>query len=87
MFFSLPILLYYVLIDGPAFKMRPKSVEADIDGTISLYCDVDGNPSPDILWIHEPHDRVCLCIYIFILMPQKREIVCVDLSIKNCIYT
>lgn len=63
-FFSL------IHIDGPAFKIRPKSVEADIDGTISLYCDVDGNPSPDILWIHEPHDRVRI-MYIKIILQYK----------------
>lgn len=44
--------------DGPIFKSKPKSVEADIDSMISLSCDVDGNPQPDILWIHEGNDRV-----------------------------
>lgn len=40
------------------FKTLPKSVEADVDTSVSLQCDVDGNPIPDILWIHEPSDRV-----------------------------
>lgn len=48
----------YITIDGPVFKTFPKSVEADIDTSVSLQCDVDGNPIPDILWIHEPSDRV-----------------------------
>lgn len=39
--------------------MKPKSVEADIDATVSLTCDVDGNPTPDVVWIHEANDRVC----------------------------
>lgn len=60
--------------------MRPKSVEADIDGTISLYCDVDGNPSPDILWIHEPHDRVC-CVYIYFNAYISEKVDCVCRSV------
>lgn len=44
--------------DGPVFKMRPKSVEADNGASITLTCDVVGNPMPDILWIHEPNDKV-----------------------------
>lgn len=47
-----------ITIDGPAFKSFPKSVDADIDTSVSLQCDVDGNPTPDILWTHEPSDRV-----------------------------
>ncbi|XP_031627959.1 irregular chiasm C-roughest protein-like isoform X2 [Contarinia nasturtii] len=43
---------------GPVFKSRPKSIEADHGATISLTCDVIGNPLPDILWIHEPNDKV-----------------------------
>lgn len=49
----------YITIDGPMFKTFPKSVEADIDTSVSLQCDVDGNPIPDISWYHEPSDRVC----------------------------
>lgn len=44
--------------DGPVFKTRPKSVEADLDQVAVLTCDVDGNPPADIVWIHEPTDRV-----------------------------
>ncbi|XP_063704901.1 irregular chiasm C-roughest protein [Culicoides brevitarsis] len=43
---------------GPVFKTRPKSVEADVDQVAVLTCDVDGNPPADIVWIHEPTDRV-----------------------------
>jgi len=50
--------LFKLFIDGPIFKSRPKSVEADIGTTVSLSCDVDGNPQPDIVWIHDPTDRV-----------------------------
>lgn len=38
--------------------MKPKSVEADIDATVSLSCDVDGNPTPDIFWVHQANERV-----------------------------
>lgn len=44
--------------DGPVFHIRPKSVESDIDGTVSLSCEVDGNPTPDITWINEANERI-----------------------------
>lgn len=47
-----------IFIDGPVFKARPKSIEADNGATITLVCDVVGNPPPDMLWIHEPNDKV-----------------------------
>uniref|UniRef100_A0A182NVG0 Ig-like domain-containing protein n=1 Tax=Anopheles dirus TaxID=7168 RepID=A0A182NVG0_9DIPT len=43
---------------GPSFRTLPQSVEADQDATVTLGCDVDGNPTPDVLWIHEPSDQV-----------------------------
>uniref|UniRef100_A0A182PBZ6 Ig-like domain-containing protein n=1 Tax=Anopheles epiroticus TaxID=199890 RepID=A0A182PBZ6_9DIPT len=43
---------------GPSFRTLPHSVEADQDTTITLSCDVDGNPTPEVLWIHEPSDQV-----------------------------
>lgn len=42
---------------GPSFKTRPSSVEADIGSTVTLNCDVDGNPIPEIVWIYETVDR------------------------------
>lgn len=44
--------------DGPVFKTRPKPVEADLDQIATLTCDVDGNPPADIVWIHEPTEKV-----------------------------
>lgn len=43
---------------GPRFRTRPRSVQADLGATVTLTCDVDGNPPADILWIHENTDRV-----------------------------
>lgn len=40
------------------FRSRPKSIEADNGASITITCDVVGNPAPDILWIHEPNDKV-----------------------------
>lgn len=54
--------------DGPVFRLRPKSVEADNGASITLTCDVVGNPMPDILWIHEPNDKVNNSI-----MPPKTQ--------------
>lgn len=47
-------------IDGPIFRQKPASVEADAGSVVSLVCDVDGNPTPDIVWIHDPTNRVCI---------------------------
>lgn len=44
-FFSLVI-----SADGPVFRARPRSIEADNGASITLTCDVVGNPPPDILW-------------------------------------
>ncbi|XP_059223858.1 irregular chiasm C-roughest protein [Stomoxys calcitrans] len=43
---------------GPAFRSRPASVEADLGASVTLRCDVDGNPTPEIEWINENADRV-----------------------------
>ncbi|EAT46033.1 AAEL002754-PA [Aedes aegypti] len=43
---------------GPTFRSRPKSVEADADRPVTLACDVDGNPPPEIIWIHEESNRM-----------------------------
>ncbi|XP_062536789.1 irregular chiasm C-roughest protein-like [Armigeres subalbatus] len=43
---------------GPTFRSRPKSVEADYDRPVTLTCDVDGNPTPEIIWVHEETNRV-----------------------------
>lgn len=48
---------------GPAFKTKPQSVEADLGNTVTLSCDVDGNPSPEIVWIFDPTERVILLTY------------------------
>ncbi|XP_065364987.1 irregular chiasm C-roughest protein [Calliphora vicina] len=43
---------------GPVFRQRPVSVEADLGTSVTMRCDVDGNPTPDIEWINENSDRV-----------------------------
>ncbi|XP_058977676.1 irregular chiasm C-roughest protein isoform X2 [Musca domestica] len=43
---------------GPAFRQRPNSVEADLGTTVTMKCDVDGNPPPEIEWINENSERV-----------------------------
>ncbi|XP_014298995.1 irregular chiasm C-roughest protein isoform X2 [Microplitis demolitor] len=42
---------------GPQFRRPPISVETHYGATEILQCDVDGNPTPEILWIHEESDR------------------------------
>ncbi|OXA59029.1 irregular chiasm C-roughest protein isoform X2 [Folsomia candida] len=39
---------------GPVFRKRPQNMEGDLGSTITLNCDVDGNPAPEIVWFHEP---------------------------------
>nr|CAD7439490.1 unnamed protein product [Timema bartmani] len=43
---------------GPRFRTRPQSLQADQGTTLTLSCDVDGNPPPDIVWIHDSTGKV-----------------------------
>lgn len=56
--FFLMHLYCFSFLDGPRFKIRPRSAQTDLGATVTLTCDVDGNPPPDIVWIHEDTDRV-----------------------------
>ncbi|KAG5684445.1 hypothetical protein PVAND_013679 [Polypedilum vanderplanki] len=42
---------------GPAFKGPLKNVEADEGDVVTLSCNIDGNPSPDIEWIFNPSGK------------------------------
>lgn len=44
--------------DSPDFRSRPNNVEADIGSNVTLWCDVDGNPEPEISWTYEDSRRV-----------------------------
>ncbi|XP_065160289.1 irregular chiasm C-roughest protein isoform X3 [Atheta coriaria] len=43
---------------GPQFRTKPRSLQADPGSSVTLTCDVDGNPFPDISWYHEDSTRV-----------------------------
>ncbi|XP_034481026.1 irregular chiasm C-roughest protein [Drosophila innubila] len=43
---------------APSFRQRPQSMEADVGSVVSLNCEVDSNPQPEIFWIQHPSDRV-----------------------------
>ncbi|XP_017112772.1 irregular chiasm C-roughest protein [Drosophila elegans] len=43
---------------GPVFRQRPVSVEADLGATVTMRCEVAGNPTPEIEWISENSDKV-----------------------------
>ncbi|XP_062141422.1 irregular chiasm C-roughest protein [Drosophila sulfurigaster albostrigata] len=43
---------------GPVFRQRPASKEADLGATVTMRCEVAGNPAPKIEWISENSDRV-----------------------------
>ncbi|CAG9816167.1 unnamed protein product [Phaedon cochleariae] len=43
---------------GPHFRTRPRSVQADQGSSVTLSCDVDGNPSPDISWYHGDQKKI-----------------------------
>ncbi|XP_045462512.1 irregular chiasm C-roughest protein-like isoform X1 [Harmonia axyridis] len=42
---------------GPQFRSRPKTTQADTGSSVTLSCDVDGNPQPDIAWFHKDHRK------------------------------
>ncbi|KAL0859870.1 hypothetical protein ABMA27_010207 [Loxostege sticticalis] len=43
---------------APAFRNRPRDVEAEIGTPITLSCDVDGHPAPEIKWLHHEEDQM-----------------------------
>jgi hypothetical protein len=44
--------------DSPEIRSRPGNVEADIGSNVTLRCDVNGNPEPEISWTYEGSRRV-----------------------------
>lgn len=38
-------------IDAPKFTVTADNTQVDIGDTVSLVCEVDGNPSPSIIWM------------------------------------
>lgn len=56
-------LCLFTRIDGPSFRTRPSDIESDLEAAATLTCDVEGNPPPQIIWLHEDQDRwsVSLC--------------------------
>lgn len=43
---------------GPAFRSLPKSIDAEEGDTAMLSCDVDGNPTPEVVWIFNLSGKV-----------------------------
>ncbi|KAJ8959341.1 hypothetical protein NQ318_022027 [Aromia moschata] len=43
---------------GPQFRSRPRSIQADQGSSVTLSCDVDGNPFPDVSWYHEDKKKI-----------------------------
>lgn len=43
---------------GPVFRQRPVSKEADLGATVTMRCEVAGNPTPEIEWINENSDQI-----------------------------
>lgn len=45
-------------LDAPTFRSLPKDVEAEVGTTVTLSCDVDGYPTPEIRWLHHEEDQM-----------------------------
>ncbi|XP_018566968.1 irregular chiasm C-roughest protein-like isoform X1 [Anoplophora glabripennis] len=43
---------------GPQFRSKPRSIQADPGSSVTLSCDVDGNPFPDVSWYHEDKKKI-----------------------------
>ncbi|XP_071552748.1 irregular chiasm C-roughest protein-like isoform X2 [Panulirus ornatus] len=43
---------------GPRFKKEPTDVDEDKGNSVTLTCDVDGNPPPEIVWLHKTEKKV-----------------------------
>ena len=39
-------------------RTRPTNVEADVGSNVTLRCDFDGNPEPEVSWTYESSRRV-----------------------------
>ncbi|XP_053620744.1 irregular chiasm C-roughest protein-like isoform X1 [Plodia interpunctella] len=42
----------------PGFKTRPQSIEAKEGSTVTLHCEVDGQPKPELRWLFSEPGRV-----------------------------
>lgn len=58
-------------VDPPSFVRRPQNIQADLLENITLVCIVDANPPPDIIWVFDPIDRVCILYYDQILTHRR----------------
>lgn len=54
----------FSILDAPTFRSLPKDVEAEIGTTVTLSCDVDGYPPPEIRWLHHEEDQMIVSILI-----------------------
>ncbi|XP_022251710.1 irregular chiasm C-roughest protein-like [Limulus polyphemus] len=43
---------------GPKIKTFTDNIAADIGGEVCLSCDADGNPNPEIAWLHEESSSI-----------------------------
>ncbi|KAF2368134.1 Immunoglobulin I-set [Trinorchestia longiramus] len=43
---------------SPVFNSEPVDVDAELGKSVNLTCDVDGNPSPEIVWTHKGSEKV-----------------------------
>ncbi len=64
---------------APVFRIKPKSVDADEGESVTLSCDVDGNPFPEIVWIFDGLDRVrkvgsSVLFYVFAKLMWRFEL-------------
>ncbi|CAK1549208.1 unnamed protein product [Leptosia nina] len=42
----------------PSFRTRPRNLEAEIGSSVTLSCDVDGQPQPEIRWLFNEPGRI-----------------------------
>lgn len=55
-----------MFLDAPTFRNLPKDVEGEKGTIVTLSCDVEGYPAPEIRWLHHEEDQTIVSFFFFV---------------------